>query len=67
MNSKHQQWWDNLDPRTREYLNKQPIWHDRDLYKALAVGTVIGIIIGVIVGYEWAWRPVVATFKPLSG
>jgi len=51
----------------QEYLKKQPIWHDKDLYKAMAIGAVIGFVVGVVVGYEWAWRPVVQTFKPLTG
>jgi hypothetical protein len=60
-------WWDRLDPKTKTYLKKQPIWHERDLYHAAAVGAVIGFIVGIIVGYEWAWPPVVTTFKPLMG
>jgi hypothetical protein len=35
--------------------------------KAALVGIAIGFVIGVIVGYDWAWRPVVNTFKPLVG
>lgn len=60
-------WWDSLSPQMQEYLKKQPIWHDKDLYKAMAIAGVIGFVVGVIVGYEWAWRPVVQTFKPLIG
>jgi len=67
MNSKYQQWWDSLSPQTRKYLENQPIWHDRDIYKAVGIGVVIGFLVGLIVGYEWAWRPVVQTFKPLVG
>lgn len=67
MNSKYDAWWDSLSPQMKEYLKNQPIWHDRDMYKAVAVGAVIGFLVGVIVGYEWAWRPVVATFRPLVG
>jgi hypothetical protein len=60
-------WWNSLDPQTKEYLKKQPIWNDKDLYKATAFGIVIGFLVGVVVGYEWAWRPVVQTVKPLVG
>jgi hypothetical protein len=67
MNNKHQQWWDNLSPQMQDYLKRQPIWHDRDMYKAATVGSVIGFFVGLIVGYEWAWRPVVTVFKPLAG
>jgi hypothetical protein len=65
--NKYQKWWNGLSPDMRNYLQKQPIWHDRDLYKAMAVGTVIGFLIGVIVGFEWAWRPAVQTFSPVTG
>ena len=40
-------WWDSLSPSTQEYLKAQPLWHDVDLFKALAVGLLIGIVIGV--------------------
>lgn len=46
---------------------KTAIWYDSDLAKAALVGVAIGFVVGVIVGYEWAWRPVVNTFRPLVG
>ena len=45
-------WWDRLDPKTKEYLKKQPLWHDKDLYKAMATGILIGLVIGIIFGFE---------------
>lgn len=65
--SKLNQWYDDLSPQMREYLKNQPIWNDKDMYKALAVGCVIGFLVGVVVGFEWAWRPVITTFRPLVG
>ncbi len=65
--SKYQEWWDSLDSRTKEYLKNQPIWHDKDLYKAAVVAGIVGFFVGLIVGYEWAWRSVVQTFRPLVG
>jgi hypothetical protein len=41
-------WWDSLNPSTQEYLKSQPLWHDADLAKALALGLVIGFFIGWI-------------------
>jgi hypothetical protein len=40
-------WWDSLNPSTQEYLKAQPLWHDIDLAKVLAVGIVIGFLIGL--------------------
>jgi hypothetical protein len=41
-------WWDSLHPNTKEYLRNQPIWHDRDMWKAGVFGLVIGIILGAM-------------------
>lgn len=65
--SKYQAWWGSLSPQMQQYLKSQPIWHDRDLYKSLAIGAVVGFVIGFVVGYEWAWQPVIQTFRPLVG
>ena len=65
--NKRTAWYDSLSPSTKEYLKKQPVWNDKDLFKAAAFGIVIGFLVGVVVGYEWAWRPVVQTVKPLVG
>jgi hypothetical protein len=46
---------------------KNTIWNDLDLFKAALLGSVIGLVVGIVVGYEWAWRPVVNTIKPLIG
>ena len=46
---------------------KNAIWYDSDMTKAVLVGTAIGFVVGVVVGYEWAWRPIVNTFRPLIG
>jgi hypothetical protein len=60
-------WWDRLDPNTKDYLKKQPLWHDRDLYKALATGILIGLIVGIIVGYELGFTPASQTTTYLKG
>ena len=46
---------------------KQAIWNDVDLIKASLVGSTIGLAVGILIGYEWAWQPVVKTFKPFIG
>jgi ElaB/YqjD/DUF883 family membrane-anchored ribosome-binding protein len=65
--SKLSEWYDSLPEHTKQYLNRQPIWHDSDLYKSLAIGAVVGFIVGFLVGYEVAWEPVIRTFRPLIG
>ena len=46
---------------------KQGIWNDIDLIKGSLFGVAIGLVVGVVIGYEWAWQPVVKTFRPLIG
>ena len=60
-------WYDSLPEHTRKYLESQPIWKDSDLIRIGIIAGVIGFAIGVVVGFEWAWRPVVNCFKPLTG
>ena len=65
--NKYDKWWESLSPQMQEYLKSQPIWHDKHLYVATAIGAVVGFVVGLVVGYEWAWRPVIQTFRPLVG
>lgn len=46
--NKWEMWWESLPKGTQEYLKRQPVWHDRDMYKSFAVGIFVGILIGVI-------------------
>ena len=46
---------------------KTAIWNDHDIIKALAIGAVSGFVVGLVVGFEWAWRPVIQTLRPLVG
>ena len=46
---KWSQWYNDLPESTREYLKKQPLWHDSDLIKAAVVGAVIGFILGLTI------------------
>jgi len=47
--SKFQAWYDSLPEHTKTYLKSQPVWHDRDMFKALAVGFAIGLVVGLVV------------------
>jgi len=60
-------WYNNLPEHTKTYLESQPIYYGRDILKSSLMGAVIGFIVGVLVGFEWAYQPVIAVFKPLVG
>ena len=47
--SKFQAWYDSLPEHTKTYLKNQPVWHDRDMWKAGILGLAIGLVIGVII------------------
>jgi len=47
--NKWDQWYDSLPVHTKEYLKRQPVWHDSDLIKAAIVGAVIGFILGLTI------------------
>jgi len=40
-----------MQDATKEWLKNQPIWHDSDMWKALAVGIAIGCLFGFLWGY----------------
>jgi hypothetical protein len=45
--NKWDRWYDSLPAHTKKYLEKQPVWHDRDIFKAAVVGFIIGLILGL--------------------
>jgi len=40
-------WYDSLPENTKQYLKRQPVWHDRDMWKAGLLGLSIGLILGL--------------------
>lgn len=54
--SKYTQWWDSLPEHTKTYLSSQPLWHDRDLYRAGVYGFVLGFIVGIVACFEILYR-----------
>jgi hypothetical protein len=34
-----------MNQHTKDYINRQPLWHDRDLLVAFMVGFLIGMVI----------------------
>ena len=45
--SKWSQWYDAQPEHVKQWMKTQPIWYDRDLFKACAFGVFVGILIGV--------------------
>ena len=45
--NKWQQWYDNLDDRTKEYLKHQPIWKDSEMKSAMIGAFIVGLLIGL--------------------
>ena len=45
---KWERWYESLPEGTKEYLKRQPVWHDSDMWKAGLVGFAFGIIVGLI-------------------
>lgn len=46
--NKWEVWYDSLPAHTKEYLKKQAVWHDIDMFKAFAFGIVWGLLIGLL-------------------
>jgi hypothetical protein len=44
----HQEWLEQQPKHTQEWLKKQAVWHDSDMFKAFSLGVLFGIIIGVV-------------------
>jgi hypothetical protein len=40
-------WYDSLPEHTKQYLKRQPVWHDKDMWKAGLLGLSIGLILGL--------------------
>lgn len=46
--NKWELWYDSLPQHTKEYLKKQAVWHDVDMFKAFAFGAFFGLLIGLL-------------------
>lgn len=47
--NKYKQWYLNQNKTTQEWLDTQPIWHDRDMIFGVIAGSVLGLLIGLLV------------------
>ena len=65
--SKFNDWYGSLPEHTKQWLKNQPIYTVKDSYKFIAIGAVVGFVVGLVVSYEWAWQPVLQSFRPLIG
>lgn len=45
---KYTSWYDKQNDTTQAYLDRTPVWHDRDLAFAFVGGILIGLFIGLI-------------------
>ena len=48
MKLRHQKWIEQQPKHTQEWLKKQAIWHDSDMFKAGLIGVFFGLIIGLL-------------------
>ena len=46
--NKYDQWKQNLQPRAREWVERQPVWRDRDIAVSIAIALFMGFVIGYI-------------------
>jgi len=48
--SQHQQWLESQPKWTQEWIKKQAVWHDSDLWLFFAFGAGFGLIAGFLLG-----------------
>jgi len=47
--NKWDKWYESLPAHTKEYLSKQPLWHDKDVAFFCSIAMVVGFFFGYIV------------------
>jgi hypothetical protein len=50
----HSVWYSEVPENFKNYIESQPKWYDRDLYRMMAAGVGIGSVIGIFVGFNFA-------------
>ena len=48
--TKFDKWYDNQTPATKAWLDKQAIWHGKDLAFVSAIAFVVGVFFGLCFG-----------------
>lgn len=45
---KFSNWYNNQNETTKSWLDKQPIWHNKDMWMAFGTGIFLGMLTGLI-------------------
>jgi hypothetical protein len=45
----HQVWLEKQPKHTQEWLKKQAVWHDADLFRFFVVGILVGFLLGTAI------------------
>lgn len=46
-------WFESQPKWTQEWMKKQAVWHDSDMYRMLGMGILIGFLIGFLFGFSF--------------
>jgi hypothetical protein len=47
--NKWEAWYDAQPQHIKDWYDQpRPIWYDRDIYKALAIGFFVGLVVGAV-------------------
>lgn len=48
--SELQKWFESQPKHTQEWMKRQPVWHDRDLWYFFFLGSLSGLLVGFLLG-----------------
>jgi hypothetical protein len=48
--SEAQRWLEMQPKHTQEWLKRQPLWHDKDLWLFFTFGSLAGLLVGLLLG-----------------
>ncbi len=48
--SQYQQWLEAQPKWTQEWIKKQAVWHDKDLWLFFTFGSLAGLLVGFLLG-----------------
>lgn len=49
--NKWEVWFESQPKWTQEYIKKQAVWNDRDMWKAGLIGYAVGMVIGLLIWF----------------